>query len=189
MQQVLKAISQRPASGKWKPTLSGTQIHDITSVVFDEILQNPQWVKNDLVLSLMRAVFKALEQVPNSRPIPYIVLRSLIEDAFAAANVRKQLVIDFIDLGGGKKQLAINYSLDGLFLALYDESGGEVGTWTLTQGPTLEAITHYFLIRISSKNVDKTVVDETIEMIKSAISDLNANKAFILDDLLKKLQK
>ena len=105
LQQALKAISQSPASGKWKPTLTGQQIQDITGLVFDQILQNPHLVKNDFVLILMRGVFKALESVPNSKPIPYIVLKSMIEDAFAAVNFRKQLMLEVIAADGQTQKI------------------------------------------------------------------------------------
>jgi hypothetical protein len=184
LQQLLKAISQSPASGKWKPTLTGPQIHDITSLVFDQILQNPHLVKNDFVLILMRGVFKALERVPNSKPVPYIVLKSMIEDAFEAVNFRKDLVIQVINTDGNTQKLAISYSLDGLFVALYDTSGGKVGSWTLTQGPTLEAIVNAFLTRIATKTVNKTEIDTAIGIVKKAVKDLNENKAFLLEELL-----
>ena len=188
LQQTLKAISQSPASGKWKPTLTGPQIHDITSLVFDQILQNPHLIKNDFVLILMRGVFKALESVPNSKPVPYIVLKSMIDDAFAAINFRKQLMIEVIDVAGNRQKLAINYSLDGLFVALYDKNGGTTGSWTLTQGPILEAIVNAFLTRIATKSVTKTEIDAAIAIIEAAVKDLNENKAFVLEELLGRLE-
>ncbi|MFT4758514.1 MAG: hypothetical protein ACI9XO_003421 [Paraglaciecola sp.] len=187
LQQTLKAISQRPSSGKWKPTLTGPQIHDITGLIFDQILQNPHLVKNDFVLILMRGVFKALEPVPNNKPIPYIILKSMIEDAFAAVNFRKDLVIQLINTDGNTRNIAINYSLNGLFIALYDTNGGTVGSWTLTQGPILEAIVNAFLTRISTKAVNKTEIDAAIALVKKAMKDLNENKEFVLEELLEAL--
>ena len=187
LQQTLKAISQSPSSGKWKPRLTGVQIHEITTLIFEQILQNPELVKDDFVRILLNSVFEALESVPNSKPIPYTVFKSILNDVFDAVNFRKQWIVEIITPEGGSKKLAIEYSLEGLFIELYNKENGTIGTWSLTQGPTLEAIVHAFLIRISNRTINQAEIDEAIGMVKQAVQDLNENKAFILEDLLGRL--
>ena len=58
---------------------------------------------------------------------------------------------------------------------------------TLTQEPTLEAIVNAFLTRIATKAVNKAEIDTAIGIVKKAISELNKNKAFLLEELLRAL--
>ncbi len=187
LQQVLKATSRRPSNGKWKPTLTPQQLLNVTENILEEVVANPQWVKKDFIKVVVSAVYQSLESVPSNQPLHFTTIKYLIQEAILAVNVRKQLVVSIITTGGGVQKLALTYSLEGLFVALYDESGGDIGSWTLTQTATLNAIIEHYLLFISEQPITKDNIDTSVGKIKKAASDLNKNLQFNLQDFLNSL--
>ena len=96
LQQVLKATSKRPSSGKWKPALSPTQILSITEDILEEVLANPQWVKNNFMQLLISSVYDSLESVPSNQPLHYSTVKNLIQKSIQTINLKKQLAIKLL---------------------------------------------------------------------------------------------
>lgn len=188
IEQFLKAIAKPPSSGKWKPSLTGHQTLDLTQDILEQVVDNPQWVDNDLIQIVTTSVFQSLETVPRGRPLHYSTIQFLVRNSIKAVNARKQLVVKVISADGGVQQLALDYSLNGLFVALYDESGGTTGTWTLTQTETLNAIIEHYLGFISEQPVTKDQIDISTGKIKKAVADLNNDLQFNTQDFLSSLQ-
>ena len=76
-----------------------------------------------------------------------------------------------------------------MFLALYDETEGTIGSWTLTQTETLNAIIDFYLEGLSAVAVTKENIDDSITKIKKAVSDLNNDLKFSLQELLIALEE
>lgn len=188
VQQFFKETAKPPATGKWKPNLTGHQMLDITENILGEVVSNPLWVKNNLIQVVVSAVYQSLESVPRGKPLHYSTIKFLIKGAIRAVNGRKQLAVNLISAGGGVQKLALTYSLEGLFVSLYDESGGTVGSWTLTQTETINAIVDHYLSYISEQPVTKAQLDESHGKIKKAVSDLNQNAQFNLHEFVNSLQ-
>ena len=188
LQQILKAVTARPSAGKWKPKLTDAQVLEITEIVLEEVVANPQWVKNDLIKELISAVYKSFEQVPNGMPLHYITVKILIQDSLKAVNFRKQLVLDTIDKDGNTQKIALTYSLDGLFVTIFDGDGKSTAAWTLTQTDVINAIIERYLLVISGQPVTKESIDKLNAKIKKAVTDLNANLAFDLQEFLEALE-
>jgi hypothetical protein len=184
LQQILKAISSRPSAGRWKPKLTDAQILDITEVILEEVIANPHWVQNNQIKTLISAVYKALESVPNNKSLHYTTVKILIQDSLKAINFRKQLLVDVLTNGGGSQKIAITYSLDGLLLALYDGDGNSTAAWTLTQTDVINAIIERYLLGIAGASITKEAIDQSVAKIKKAVADLNANLKFNLHDFL-----
>ncbi len=188
LQQVLKATSSRSSSGKWKPTLTPMQILDISKNILGEVVANPLWVKNDFIDFVISAIYQAMEAVPSKQPLHFETVKLLIQEALIAVNVRKQLAVNVISTSGNVEKLALTYSLEGLFITLFDESGGTIGTWTLTQTATLNAIIEHYLFYISQQSITKENLDKSIDKIKTAVADLNNDLQFTLQDFLISLE-
>lgn len=189
LQQVLEAVSKRPTRGKWKPELTPVQILQITEMILAEILANPLWVKNDFIQNLIELVYESLEQVPKDKPLHFSTIEALIKESIKSVDIRLNLAVKMITAADGSQKLALNYSLDGLFTALFDESKGTIGTWTLTQSDTLNTIIEYYLSFLTGQEVDKQGMDEAIDIIKKAVDDLNNGLLFKLQHLLDSLEE
>ncbi|GJM35397.1 MAG: hypothetical protein DHS20C18_43980 [Saprospiraceae bacterium] len=187
--QVLKAISEKPSSrNKWKLNLTEAQMLETTRLVMAKVVTNPQWVNDELIFVVMKALFAALEAIPQKRKIGYATFSVLVEAAMQAVAFRKQLVIKFIDLEGDEKQLALTYSLEALFMTIYDENGDSAGSWTLSQTATLNAIIECYLLRLSEQGATKENVKAAVAKVEGAIQKINADLAFTLEDLLVELE-
>jgi len=191
IEQTLRAIAAKPKRGKWKPALSPEQVLGIAGMVISETLQNPQWVRNDkLILITMEAIFTALECIPKGRDIPYETVKFLIEKSLEAVAARQQMiVVEIPTAAGDEKKLALTYSLECVFIELYDEQNQSAGTWALTQAPAIQAVMEFFLLGIAEGPVDKPTIDASVEKIKKAVSDINNNLHFTLDGLLDGLER
>jgi hypothetical protein len=188
LQQVLKAISKRPSSGKWKPELTPVQILEITEMILSKIIDNSLWVKNDFLQSLIEIVYQSMEQVPRDKPLHFSTIETLIKESINSVDTRLNLAVTMITAADGSQKLALNYSLDGLFAIVFDESNGTIGSWTLTQSNTLNTIIHYYLSFLTGQEVNKNGMDEAIAKIKKAMDDLNSGLLFKLQDLLDSLE-
>ena len=187
LKQTLKAISARPKQGKWKPALTEEQVLEITGFLLEEVTMNPEWVKNDALRIVLISVFKSMETIPTAKKLHYLTVQILIEETIKAITVRKQLMLD-LQTSDGTKKLAISYSLESLFVVLYDKNNESIGTWTLTQTPVINAIIEHFLLGISAKAVTKEEIDKSVAKVEAAVTKLNDNLAFQLEDLLAALE-
>jgi hypothetical protein len=189
MEQVLRAIAEKPKNGIWKPQLSPTQILDILELCLEVMIQNPLWVKDNMLQVVLAALFEALQRVPEERKLPYYTIRLLIENGLKAVSFRKNLVIEVVHRQGRRQLIALTYALENLFITLYNEDEAtEAATWTLTQTTVLDAILDSFLLGLVEGPITKEAIDEALRPLKDAIADLAGNVAFSLDELLKELE-
>ncbi len=191
IEQTLRAIAAKPKRGKWKPALSPEQVLGIVNTVIEETLLHPQWVRNDkLILVVLEAVFRALECIPDGKDIPYETVKFLIEKSLEAVAVRQQMITIEIPMAtGGEKKLALTYSLECVFIELYDKNNQSAGSWTLTQAPAIQAIVEFFLMGIAKGPVDKPTIDASVDKIKQAVQAINNNLQFTVEGLLEELER
>ena len=185
--QVLKAIAQPAPAGKWKPRLSNEQVLEITGLVYDTVLENPQWVREKPLLFLMlEAVFLALQGVPTTFKLPYVLLRDLIDGALEAANRQRELLVP-IQTADGIKQLRLQYALEGFVVVLYHENGDEEAAWQLSQGHIVNLLADYYLAYLSGTPAQQKDLDKAQGQIRKALElwkkDYSQSLAVILDKL------
>ena len=190
LKQILQAIALRPTTGKWKPSLTNQQLLDIVDIVFSEILIHPVWTQKQgkLIFDVLHAVFIALETIPNHQKLPYIVIRSLIEESFKATSIKKELALPIETEPGVKHKLAIEYSLESFFVVLYDENNNETASWNLTQADVINALANYFLMAVSETKADKQSIDNQLKKFKSALDLYKQNLISTIEELLLSLE-
>ncbi len=189
IEQVLRAIAEKPASGKWKPSLTENQMLEIVLLVMAEVVANPKWVNDNLIYVVIKAIYAGLEAIPKTHKIAYPTLLVLVESALQAVAFRKQLVIKFIDRDGEEQVLALTYSLEALFVTIYDKNGDTEGSWTLSQTPALNAIIELYLLKLSEQGASKESIEKATDKVEDAIKKINDDLAFTLHDLLGALQE
>ena len=187
LSQILSAISKRPSSGKWKPVLTPMQTYQITELILEEIVENPRWIKNNLIQTLMGIVYKSMEKIPKDKPTHHSTFETLIMKAIDAVDSRMNLAVKIVTTDDGVQKIALTYALEGFFEAIFDTSGGEVAAWTLTQTKTLNVIIHYYLLFLTGQPIDIPGMDKAINIIRKAVEDLNNDILFKVDDLIEKL--
>jgi hypothetical protein len=185
--QTLKAIAAPPPQGKWKPRFSNEQIMQITGMVYDTVLENPQWVREKPLLFLMlEAVFVSLQNVPPSFKLPYLLIRDLIDASLDAANRQRELLLH-IETADGVKQLRLQYALEGFVAVLYQENGDEECAWHLSQTHVVNMLIDYYLAFLSGTPAQQQDLDDAQEQIRQAVAqwraDFSQSLAVILDKL------
>ncbi len=188
LRQTLKALSARTPAGTWKPSLTPNQLLEILDSIFRHVVNHPDWVRDDNLRQLLLALFDAMTLITTDKKLHPSTVHTLVDAAIEAVNFRRTLLLNFVSEDGSTQRLAITYSLRGLFLTLYDKNKQSVGTWTLTQTPVINALLRAYLQRLARLPADKTHIDQALAPIQSAINDLNNDTAFVLEDLLDKLE-
>ncbi|HQU58400.1 MAG TPA: hypothetical protein PLU64_04370, partial [Saprospiraceae bacterium] len=189
LQQILKAIAQKPNDGKWKPRLSNEQIMETVELVFDAVLDNPRWVETeDQIFMLLEAIFRALECIPPAERLPYLVLKGLIDSALEAANKQRKLVTT-IDTADGPVQLRLQFSLETLFVALYDEKRDEEVAWQLSQGHIVNLIVGYYLMYLAGSPANKKDIERARARINKALSLWKKDFSRLLEDVFEELDE
>lgn len=188
LSQTLKSLSTPPTSGKWKPQLTDKHIFGIVNTVFDAVVSNPKWVREDgLIVKVLTAAFDSLEVIAQSKKPAFEVVNTLIRASLEAVGNRKTLLAE-IETHDGKKQIYLTYSMQSLMLNLYDDQGESEGTWTLTQDSNIHALIESFLASLSQQAPSLMVADAANTEVKNAIQQINDNLSFTIGDLLAKLQ-
>ena len=186
LQQVLEALAAPNSKGKWKPKLSEEQILDIVDLMLGQVMENPQWViKDEILLNVTKAVMHALESAPMDAKITHEVVKAALVASVEAVSFRKQWGLNI----EGRRTLAIKISLEGLVIELYSKNKGKPASWTLTQTPVITAIIEAFLTGLASKPAKQESIDAAMAHILEAVTQLNDNAEFVLEDLLQKLEQ
>lgn len=140
--QLFAAIAQGSQENKW-PTLTRTQILGIAEVVFDEILENPDWLLekadlgDDSALSVtVRAVLASLRKVEKSR-FSSDAATAVISAAIKAAAIRLELLHKLPAGGADAGKLAINAAIDAVIESAIGDDISAEEKWIRARNSTL----------------------------------------------------
>lgn len=187
--EVLKAIAEPPRSGKWKPRLSNEQVLEILEIIFEAAAEYPQWVQAEEVIYLiLDAIFRAMEAVSTARKLPFLVLRHMIESALEAAYRQRRFIVKIQTRERAHKQIMLRYSLESLFIVIYDENGEEETQWRLTQAEIITSIVDYYLLVITETPGNKEDVDRALEHIRAVIGEWKKDFSRMLEDVLEEME-
>lgn len=190
LEQTLRAITQPPRRGRWRPKLTDEQVLDIVETVLATVIDRPEWVNSDkLIQTTLEAIFISLEELRRGQSLPFETISFLVSAGLDAVSTRQHLVLTVVEPDGGKKQVVLEYTLSGLFVALYDENGGTAGAWTLTETETLHTLITAILLRLAAGPADQQIADLMLEKIRQALQQINNNLSFALEDLIAELEE
>jgi hypothetical protein len=171
LEQTLSAIAKPPRSGHWKPRLSREQILDILEVVYEAVLEHPQWVGQEpLIYEVFKAVFRALEAIPERQPLPYLTLRMLLQMALDAARRDWRLLVKVQATEFGHYHILMRFALEDLFILMYDPENNEAIRWHLSQRRVIEALVDYFLLLVSEEGSDLGAVARAKAQVQEIIA-------------------
>ena len=183
--QVLKAIAEKPETGKWKPRLSNSQITEILEITFDAVVKHPQWIQaEEVVYQILDAIFRSMEVVSSARKLPFIVLQRMIESAMEAASRQRKFIASILT----DEQIMLRYALENLFQVVFVKNGEEETIWRLGQAEVISDLIDYFLLAILESPGDKTAVDHVLDHIQTVITAWKQDLAKTLDEILEQLE-
>jgi hypothetical protein len=189
VEQTLAVVTQKTEGQRWRPRFGQADLVALFKSVLGTVNRNPAWVKDDMIRTVLQAIYASFEDIGIQHPIPTTTVRVLVDAALAAVNQRKQLVINIVDPdGAGEGRLVLTYGLEGLFIKLYREQADTVAGWTLKQTDILHAIIPHFLNRLAAGPTSKEAVDQSLKLIQASIDQLEGNFAWTVTDLIEELQ-
>ncbi len=190
LEQTLRAITQPPSRGRWRPKLTGEQILEIVEVVLATVIDRPEWINSDkLIQTTLEAIFISLGELKRGQSLPFETISFLVSAGLEAVGTRQHLVLTVVEPDGGKKQVVLEYTLSGLFIELYDENGGTAGAWTLTEMETLHTLVTAMLLRLAAGPADQQIADLMLDKIRQALQQINNNLSFALEDLIAEIDE
>lgn len=187
LRQMLEALSNKDENAPWKLKLTEDQILDMVWTTLHETTENPQWLKDDrLVFHFFNAVFLAIDDLKKKgMDLPYSAVEYLIRESLEAANIRRQFLLEIKDEAGNtEKVLALNYSLESLFVTVFDPQHEEELQWALQKTEVINALSRYFLKKLTATELDKPAVDKARLEVENAVKEWKKRTGFVLEDLL-----
>lgn len=187
LEQTLRALSEPPSSGKWKPRLSQEQLLDLLEILYQEIAAHPAWIAQEPWLyKLLLALFRALEHVPARQPLPYETLRALLLSILDAVNLQQRFLFKVQQPGKPEAHLLIHIALDDFFILLYGEYAAQ--RWHLSQRPILTALLDYFL-SLAGANPSPDGVADALAQLRAVIDQWQMDFRLTLSEVLAELGK
>lgn len=188
-EQTLKAIAEPPRSGRWKPRLSQAQILEVLDVVYEAVLEHPRWIDQEpLLYYILEAIFRAFESVPNRRPLPYKVLRALLNLALATARKEHRLLIKVQESEYGHYHILLRFALEDLFILIFETEDDEAVLWHLSQTEVLVALTDYFLLLLSEEEGGLEAIPRAKARVLAAIEAWKADFRRTFEEVLATLE-
>ncbi|MBT8364754.1 MAG: hypothetical protein KJP23_08620 [Deltaproteobacteria bacterium] len=140
--QLFAAIAAGSREKGW-PTLTRIQILGIAEVMFDEILENPDWLLekadlgDDSALGVtVRAALDSLRQVESSK-FSSDAAAAVISAAVKATAMRLELLHELSAGGADAGKLAINAAIDAVFESALGDDVSAEEKWIRTRNSTL----------------------------------------------------
>jgi hypothetical protein len=182
VRSLLSELAREPATGKWKPDLSKSQVLNVVEAVLDNLAENPALVSRvvtgmpaiEAAVSAILAGF-AEQELDNfsSATAAKIAIRGL-----KAATERWEM-LEGLPGGEGTTTLALTSVIDTVFAGL--TAGDEKALWRLTQGHVLVAIFDNAFAKLTDYGVTEDSLSKLSAALDEARSDLEAGGLFSTD--------
>lgn len=133
VRQLLEVLAIPPATGKWRPRLSKTQLLGIADNLLGEVVHNPGWIlvkveDKPLLTEVLEAVFGALRQLPAEERISVETIEMIIRLSLRTV-AASELVLQRIRFGeepgpGQQEDLKtiLQHTLDIVFAYTFDKA-------------------------------------------------------------------
>lgn len=185
--QVLQALAQPVQDGQWKPQLSNEQIVTILEIIFNKVSENSQWLQDEpLIFALLQAIFRALDQLPASLPVPFKLLHKLVQESMQASTHQRRLLTS-IEGHGGKMQVCLQYALAEFFRLVFQGNWKTEMAWRLSQFEISAKLLDQFLMAIAASAAGKVDIDAILEQIRKAIETWEEDFSLSLDLILNQI--
>ncbi len=189
--EILEALSQ-PSPGGWKPKLTKEQTLGIVNTVFDEVVENPDWILTRLdgkpiLRGALEAVFEALEQIPENR-----LSKHGIKTIITVSIKHIALRADFLDKLPGDTQenkMIITLLLDAVFGLIFKDDVDPKVKWALAKEKVVHRILEAVLEKIGDLGMVLNSIEKIRETLEAEIRKLIDGQGFTVDQLIEKIKK
>lgn len=183
LDQALKGMHAFFPEGDWRRRFQPVELIDLMQYCTEQVLNNPEWVKQSRMRRLIEGVASSLHAIGNRRTISSRVLNDLLADAFFVSNRRLQLIDGSLsNIGNGTTPLQA--TLQTVLQILFQNNADSPATFYLGQPEQLTPILRTALERIAVGPVHMGTVNHISESLRLGIERINNNEAFEIEELL-----
>jgi hypothetical protein len=162
--QLFLAIAEGTREEGW-PTLTKTQVMGIAEVVFDEIVENPEWLLeraelgNESALSVaVRAAIDSLQQNRENR-LSADAAVAAISAAVKASAMRFELLLELPDGGADAGKVAVKAAIDAVFESAFGDDVSAEEKWLRARNSTLVAAVEVALHKLAEIGAGQPQID------------------------------
>ena len=174
---LLSELAKPPAPGaRWKPRFTRHQVLTLLETVFDEVIDNPQWLileagrSGTLLKTVVEAVMASLQKLDGdlvSAETGILVLRVAIE-----AVARQPLLMEDLGAAGtAEAQKGLTAALDAVFATVFDPQAAPQGRWKLARNSALLALVEAGLQELAEREIGEAHIEALREAVRESLSD------------------
>jgi hypothetical protein len=166
LQQFATAVSMERKNGRYTIKLSEDQILDLVQIIFEGVVEQPEWVEEAYIHQVLHAILQAVDARSGGRRIPYLLISLLFQALLPMAQERSEL-LEKISFGGKREATAISYVVERLLNLLL---GLELKDWRkVTQDEAIEAIVHFYLNLINQWDMSAASIEAAMTHLKQIV--------------------
>lgn len=166
LQQFATAISMERKNGRYTIKLSEDQILDLVQIIFEGVVEQPEWVEDEYIHQVLDAILQAVDAKSGGRRIPYLLVSLLFQALLPMAQERTEL-LEKISFGEKREAIAISYVVERLLNLLL---GLDLKDWRkVTQDEAIEAIVHFYLNLINQWDMSAASIEAAMTHLKQIV--------------------
>jgi hypothetical protein len=175
---LLANISEKSWSGGWHPTLTRDQVLDVAEDVFDEVLDNPYWLRkiqsvggpDDTPLSVaIEAVVTSLKNTGKGDRLSSETVIAAIKAGVDAAAMDLALLKKVPDAAAGDARTALTAALDAVFDGIFADSSTAATRWRQAGNAALQATVELVLDEFAGVAAQQGVKSAQITRIQTDV--------------------
>jgi hypothetical protein len=177
--ELMKQLSKKPAAGQWKPVLTRTQALAVAEAAFDEVLDNPYWVKKIAGVGgagekplgvAISAILQSFAMVENGRFNNETIVAALKAGLNAGA-MDTALLKKVPQAAAGDVRVAITSAVDAIFNGVLAGDSNARSQWHQARNSTISVAIEVVLEQLAHVAVEKGVKQSQILKIETSIRD------------------
>lgn len=166
LQQFATAVSMERKNGRYTIKLSEDQILDLVQIIFEGVVEQPEWVEDEYIHQVLDAILQAVDARSGGRRIPYLLVSLLFQALLPMAQERTEL-LEKIAFGEKREAIAISYVVERLLNLLL---GLDLKDWRkVTQDEAIEAIVHFYLNLINQWDMSAASIEAAMTHLKQLV--------------------
>ncbi len=193
--ETLSIISRKPdgTDKYWRPHLTKDDARDVLETVFDEVLQNPDWIMietNDVspvLKDALEGAFQSLNKIPSKYRFTQDALKNILRSSIKAVALRRQFIeIVPIEETGDKKYL-ITFVLDTIFDLIFKKPEIAKARWVAGRSNVISILVDTVLNKLAIEGVSEELTYQIKQVLEDAMVRYKNGKRFSLEEIKNKI--
>lgn len=168
---LLRSLAKKPKAGStWKPTLTQAQLLIVAETVFDEVIDNPDWLvaraegESDVLGAAVEAMLDSMRRFDGAR-ISADSGITMLRAAILAVGQRVELIDRLPQAGQEAGAVALTAAVDAVMAAAFGDGGDARAKWRLARNSSLEALVAIALEALATHGASAEHIERLREVL------------------------